>query len=603
MTQQMDGNPFALLGDQPNVVGADPLGFGRVAKDLTQLVLASRGSTPFALGIEAEWGMGKSSLMGRLRDCLQEQRGVETLWFNAWTAGEGDVLEGLIKSVLEQMDPNILRRAARSQQLMSGLRIVTRVGGRWLRVGDMVDELWKQMSVDPNARNEMRTLVEGAMQDWRAKDAGVPGGRLLCVFVDDLDRCSPGNVFQVFEAIKLYLDAAGLVFVIGYHPAIVSQAILNQKQYADGVTPREYLEKIVQINYPIPAPDDSEARELVKSFVARSHTSDFFEDSMRSLVIERNARNPRRIKRFINNFILKFGLDPEWSAIGAPELIRVQILDMYFPDFARLLTEQTERDALVEFVDYVDVRKILRGDARRTGETWTRVQDVFRVNKLEPPPGEGELNGKPPPKDDAALLADLERVLPESFPDLADDDDFLKIVRSLRGSLQHERLSAKLARRERAPVAEPTEEPVAPTAVTRGLAGDVLWIDDKPSNNRYLAQALTRRGASVAEVPGIEEARRLLLARTAPFDLLISDIGRGGRRDAGLEDLESLRETGLYAGPAIFFASRITPARRAWAEKLGAAVTADSSELMRFAENRLAPAERPVAATAKATPA
>lgn len=71
------------------------------------------------------------------------------------------MLEGLIKSVLERIDDNGAWRAARNERLMSGLRIATRVGGRWLKVGDMVDELWKQMSVDPNARNEMRTR-------WRA---------------------------------------------------------------------------------------------------------------------------------------------------------------------------------------------------------------------------------------------------------------------------------------------------------------------------------------------------------------------------------------------------------------------------------------------------
>ena len=106
---------FSLLGDRPSASGEDPLGFDKVAADLADMVLASRGATPFTLGIEAEWGMGKSSLMGRLQGCLEQEPGVETLWFNAWTAGEGDVLEGLIRSVLEHMDPNILRRAARNE--------------------------------------------------------------------------------------------------------------------------------------------------------------------------------------------------------------------------------------------------------------------------------------------------------------------------------------------------------------------------------------------------------------------------------------------------------------------------------------------------------
>lgn len=136
-------------------------------------------------------------------------------------------------------------------------------------------------------------------------------------------------------------------------------------------------------------------------------------------------------------------------------------------------------------------------------------------------------------------------------------------------------------------MAEPPEEPVPSGPAAGQLAGNVLWIDDHPADNRSLAQRFIRRGAAVTEAVGLDEARRLLMARTVPFDLLISDIGRDGRRDAGLEDLQALRDEGLYLGPAIFFANRITPARRTWAGTLDAAVTANAGELIRFVESRL----------------
>jgi CheY-like chemotaxis protein len=580
LTDQGRSNPYALLGDQPNVVEADPLGFDQIARGLGDLVLASRDSTPFTLGIEGDWGMGKSSLMQRLETRLHAEDDVETVWFNAWTAREGDVLEGLIKSVLERMDPSMLRRAARDERLMSGLRVATRVGARWLRVGDMVDDLWKQMSIDPNARNEMRKLVIGAMEQWRSKGGGKSRGRLLCVFVDDLDRCSPANVFQVFEAIKLYLDAEGLVFVVGYHPAIVTEAILAKQDYGSGVTSRAYLEKIVQISYTISAPDDDQARELVDSYVRSSQTRKLFESSsVRELVIERNARNPRRIKRFINNFILRYGLDPDWSDIGAPVLIRVQILDMYFPDFADLLAERSERDVLDEFLEYVEVRGTLRRGADREDEgSWRKVLEAFEAQKRQP---DLKLT-------DPDLLAQLEQELPESFPALAGDADFVVLVRSLADSDKREQFCDKLARRRRALDADTVAEGASGGGIPHeGLAAEILWIDDNPSNNLGLVNSLTRMGgARVTAARDLDEARGQLTARS--FDLLISDIGREGRPDAGFEDLASFRKDGLYNGPAIFYAARITPARRAQAEKLDAQITAAPSELMRMIDQAVA---------------
>jgi CheY-like chemotaxis protein len=568
------GKPFALLGDQPHTKGQDPLGFDRIAAELATLVLASRESTPFTLGIEGDWGMGKSSLMKRLESRLKAEPGVKTLWFNAWTAGEGDVLEGLIKSVLERMDASMLRRAARNQSLMSGLRVATRVGARWLRVGDMVDDLWKQMSVDPNARNEMRALVVDAMNQWRSKDDSVPQGRLLCVFVDDLDRCSPGNVFQVFEAIKLYLDAQGLMFVVGYHPAIVSQAILAQKHYGDAVTPREYLEKIVQISYPISAPDDPQAKALVATYVDRSQTATQFEPSARALVIERNSRNPRRIKRFINNFVLRYGLDAEWAEIGATQLIRVQILDMYFPDFARLLARRSETDVLDEFLEYVEVRPILRGGNRdSSGEQWNLVVRAFATQKMRPD------DTKPWEQ----LLEQLEQELPEPYPKLVGDADFIALVRSLADSQTRAKLCAKLARRTTVMIDAAAEAQPA----SGGLTGDLLWIDDNPANNAGLVGALERSGVRVTEARSGDEARSLLATRARPFDVLISDIGREGRADAGFEDLDAFRIEGLHAGPVVFYAARVTPARRKRAEGLDATVTASPYDLMNIVSGML----------------
>ena len=52
---------------------------------------------------------------------------------------------------------------------------------------------------------------------------------LLVVFVDDLDHCSPENVAWVLEAIRLYLDAPGLVFVISCDPDVVGDALVTAR--------------------------------------------------------------------------------------------------------------------------------------------------------------------------------------------------------------------------------------------------------------------------------------------------------------------------------------------------------------------------------------
>ena len=72
------------------------------------------------------------------------------------------------------------------------------------------------------------------------------------MFIDDLDRCSSATVLQVFEAIKLYLDAPGFVFVLGWDTEQVLRAVATEKGGEDRL-PQRYVEKIVQFGYPNPA--------------------------------------------------------------------------------------------------------------------------------------------------------------------------------------------------------------------------------------------------------------------------------------------------------------------------------------------------------------
>lgn len=105
------------------------------------------------------------------------------------------------------------------------------------------------------------------------------------------------------------------MFVIGFDPGIVSEAILDEKRYSKEVKGRDYLEKIVQIEYRIPRATPTRGAELVAACLAEPGATGLFGDLERSLVLERNERNPRRIKRFLNGFVLAYGLSPEWREL------------------------------------------------------------------------------------------------------------------------------------------------------------------------------------------------------------------------------------------------------------------------------------------------
>jgi CheY-like chemotaxis protein len=558
-----------LLDDQPSDGDRDPLGFTRLASDLAALILASRESTPITIGLQAGWGMGKSTLMRQLRNALEDRDDVKTVWFDAWTAQDGRALEGLLKSVLDELDSSLLRRALRNERLKVLGSATARSAAKWLKVDDVVDAIWQTVKVDPQARNELEELMKDVMKEWTDKRSGL-GNRLLVVFVDDLDRCSPLNVFQIFEGVKLHLNADGFVFVIGYDKDIVSDAILREKQYSSATRSQDYLEKIVQIDYPIPAPSREGGLLLLRECFAASGTSELFDVESTELLLERNGRNPRRIKRFINGYILEYQRGPERRAKDAKRLVRWLLLRTYFSDFTALLRNKSvdDPDPVEELFELERVTEVLQ-KAEPSDPELVEVADIFERRRLAGPSS-----------DHGADLARYVSDVDERVRELVRNRAFRSLIKPLRDSEERRWLDNELEQRP-----SPTTAMDAPAAEQsdRDLSGlRVLWIDDNPANNARVVKTLRSRRAVVLQATTTDEA--LLTLKSAPINLVITDIARGTEPDAGFVGLELLRARG-FTHPAIIYASRITGARRERALTVDAQLTTSPAELLRLIES------------------
>jgi CheY-like chemotaxis protein len=82
----------------------------------------------------------------------------------------------------------------------------------------------------------------------------------------------------------------------------------------------------------------------------------------------------------------------------------------------------------------------------------------------------------------------------------------------------------------------------------------LLWVDDYPRNNEHLITILESLGVEVSIALDTDEALGMITRRR--FDLIISDLGRGGDRTAGINLLRALQEEGRHPS-FIFYAARV----------------------------------------------
>lgn len=172
-------------------------------------------------------------------------------------------------------------------------------------------------------------------------------GRLV-VFVDDLDRCLPEKALEVLEAIKLFLEVPGVIFVLGMDQDVIRQGI--EARYAAAfrrqgddkerlelpIQGDSYLQKIVQIPFHLPAL----AVEDVTGFI-QVLTPELSERTQ--AVLARGVYpNPRQVKRTLNILRLLRGIarsrfnQEADTVIAEPLLAKTVIIQSQYPKLYQL---------------------------------------------------------------------------------------------------------------------------------------------------------------------------------------------------------------------------------------------------------------------------
>ena len=404
-------------GDLPATT--DELGFTPAAVALAAIVQGTeRADTPLTVGVYGAWGSGKTSLMGMIHARLEPSR-CTPVWFAAWRYAQQETLwRALLLSVVEALrgvvvdSPSLAEareglRARLDDVAASLYRSVDReepgaIEFQWGKAGTLAagaviragfsaipilgqitkavekagealgEEAYADKVLDLFQRERTRIYREQVQsleqfhQGLRdlVKELVTDFDRRLVVFIDDLDRCLPEQAIGVLEAVKVFLDIEGCVFVLGVDREIIERGIrVRYKEFALSgvatgpfpVAERDYLEKIVQVPFTLPplAPD------AIHTFLGSRLPSiegltDAEQTQVAQLMTVGILRNPRKVKRSFNIFRLHLTLDRAHGRTTPAGLIaKLTVIQSSFAD----LYERIARDPIL----LRSVEQIVRG--------------------------------------------------------------------------------------------------------------------------------------------------------------------------------------------------------------------------------------------------
>lgn len=371
-----------MLSDHPTE--DDLLGFEPYAKTLAEIIADRNTNTPLTIGIFGGWGQGKTSLMRmvqrRLKATLRTAFPIQSIWFNAWMYSQRACLwRALLSSVLtgvrgfitlsNSTHSNLRQLEARLHQAvlpavgsitlpvetlpgLDSIMLPPRTGLKLLqrqarRKGNDTHAAHIDQLITDFEESETLSLRNhiAALDDFRREFEGlsrkgiVDHGRLV-IFVDDLDRCLPTQAVEVLEAIKIFLDVPGCVFVLGMAQEIVEEGIRGcYSDYEVKLNGAEYLEKIIQIPFQLP-PITVDAVSAYIHHVSAKSLPDPRCEKIFAIGLD---PNPRRIKRAINIFLLLWRLAQNIESLSLiikpVRLAKIVIIQQHYPRLFQLLSD------------------------------------------------------------------------------------------------------------------------------------------------------------------------------------------------------------------------------------------------------------------------
>jgi hypothetical protein len=220
---------------------------------------------PYAISIDGLWGAGKTTIMRRLHEKL-DNAGYPVFWYNPWKYRQTEsvvlaffqslYLASADKQYLADMNKNgtTILRVLLESGVDAGLKLITQGAFSWKETTSpftLVEAARPVSCLDyhyaiKTIQQEFVELILAVSRHHEHKP--------VIMFIDDLDRCLPADMLYFLEALKNLFTTSGCraIFICGIDTQIAKQFIAKYYPRAGKTYAISYLRKIFPITLSMP---------------------------------------------------------------------------------------------------------------------------------------------------------------------------------------------------------------------------------------------------------------------------------------------------------------------------------------------------------------
>lgn len=307
--QRPIGSDYPLTVE--NAIEWDMLDRKGFAENVADIICGSDLGRRLSISIEGAWGSGKTSILAMISSYIKSKDEKSIIInFNPWLIGDRD---SLLRSFLNKLAKEIgkvdhvedAKKAAKELKAYANVFDVIKwvpgvepwasiIKGVLSSTGKAVGDVAEHKSMD----------IESKKEDVESSLRGL--NKRIVVFIDDVDRLFPEEVYEMIRIIKTVGDFPSVSYVIAWDRNYIECAL--EKSSVPMST--SYLDKIVQIRLPVPALSLSSKEKLLEKCIERAMDPAAFDEYfdkgrlrlnyMMSLLVYKLLEQPRDVVRLFD---------------------------------------------------------------------------------------------------------------------------------------------------------------------------------------------------------------------------------------------------------------------------------------------------------------
>ena len=370
----------------------DFLGRKRFSQHLGKALLDWKEKESLVIAIYGEWGSGKSSVINLASENIEksDQKNKPTIIeFNPWIFSEENSLgEHFFNEIAKELelkndtdkDKNIAKKLKFYASLLSlapeenslvnlsskillilglvgitGSQIINwfNIPSNWIQnvllvggflfvllefskgyLGKLASYFEKKAEYYSKSISEVKREIKKELIDRQKK---------LVIVIDDIDRLNQSEIRQIFRLIRVNADFPNTIYLLAFDRKIVEKNLEEQV----GVSGKDYLNKIVQVNFDVPFAKSSKIstflfKELdrILSVLPESAQKYFGQDDSYWVNVYHSGfkdffKNIRDVKRFASS--LEFNISQMYQGkvmeVNPIDFIAIEAIRVFAPDF------------------------------------------------------------------------------------------------------------------------------------------------------------------------------------------------------------------------------------------------------------------------------